>query len=109
MAATVSIYPESGDVIALVTACRVSVSDAEDTDITTYDTDALPREEAIPCRLVATKSGQDDLVSHEFVVSADGDHVWDNLIFPEDGTWTITLIDQRDDSTLDDLSVVVTA
>lgn len=109
MVASITIVPASGDVISPVSACRVSVEGAEDTDSATYDTDELPREESIPYRLVASKTGVDPLVSHEFVVSADGDHVWDNVIFPDDGSWTVDLVDQRDDSVAATLSVTVTA
>lgn len=107
--ATIDIVPASGDIVAVVTAAHVTVSEAEDTDSTTYDTDELPREESIPYRLVASLAGVDDLVSHEFVVSADGDHQWDNLIFPTDGAWTLDLVDQRDDSVAATLAVTVTA
>lgn len=107
--ATVTIVPED-DVIAKVTACRIAVEEADDTDSSTYDTNDIPREEAIPMRFVASHDDgdHDDLVSHAFVASADGDHVWDNVIFPVDGAWTVTLIDQRDDSTVDTLAVEVT-
>ena len=107
--ATITIVPASGAVVATVSACRISVSSADDTDSATYDEDAIPTEDPIPYRLVASKSGWDPLVSHEFTVSADGDHVWDNLIFPDDGTWSVALIDQRDDSTETSISVTVTA
>lgn len=106
--ASIAIVPASGSVVAVVTAARVTVSGADDTDSTTYDTNDLPREESIPYRLVASATGEQDLVSHEFVVSADGDHVWDNVVFPNDGSWTISLIDQRDDSVDATLAVTVT-
>lgn len=109
MAASISITPASGSVIAVVTAARITVSGAEDTDSTTYDTNDLPREESIPYRLVASATGEQDLVSHEFNVSADGNHTWDNVVFPDDGSWTIRLIDQRDDSIDATLAVTVTA
>lgn len=109
MAVAITITPASGDVIATVSACRVDVTGANDNDPTTYDVNAIPTEDPIPFRLVATLAGQDDLVSHEFNVSADGEHTWDNIIFPEDGTWSLKLVDQRDDSDAATLSVVVTA
>lgn len=109
MAIELAITPESGDVVAVVSACRIEVTGAEANDSSTYDEDTIPTEEAIPYRLVASLDGQDDLVSHEFVVSAAGKHQWDNLIFPVDGTWTVDLVDQRDDSVDATLSVEVTA
>ena len=107
MAIEIAITPASGSVVAVESACRIEVTGAQDTDSATYDEDALPTEESIPYRLVASKTGFDDLVSHEFVVSADGEHQWDNVIFPDDGSWTVDLIDQRDDSTAATLSVTV--
>ena len=107
--ATITIVPASGSVIATVSACRISVSEADDNDASTFDAEAIPSMDPIPYRLVASKSGLDPLVSHEFTVSADGDHVWDNVIFPDDGTWAVALVDQRDDSTETSINVTVTA
>jgi len=104
----IAITPASGDVIAVVSACRVDVTGANDNDPTTYDEDNVPTEDPIPFRLIASKTGIDNLVSHEFNVSADGEHTWDNVIFPDDGTWTLDLVDQRDDSVAATASVVVT-
>jgi hypothetical protein len=47
------------------------------------------------------------LKSHEFDVSHDGDHVWDNVIFPEDGEWTVYLRDAADDSDVESQAVTV--
>ncbi len=108
MSVAIAIVPASGSVVAKVSACRITVTGANDNDPTTFDEDAIPTEDPIPFRLVATKSGIDDLVSHEFNVSADGEHQWDNVIFPDDGTWSVKLVDQRDDSNAATLSVTVT-
>lgn len=109
MAAAIAITPASGSIIAVVTACRVNVTGADDNDAATYDTDNTPVEDPIPFRLIATKAGIDDLVSHEFTVSAGGAHVWDNIIFPDDGSWTVDLVDQRNDSVAATLAVTVSA
>lgn len=109
MAIEIAITPDSGDVVAKISACRINVTGASSNDSSTYDEDATPTEEAIPYRLIASLDDEDDLVSHEFVVSQDGKHQWDNLIFPVDGTWTLDLVDQRDDSVAATLAVEVTA
>lgn len=109
MAATLTITPASGSVISVLSACRVNVTGADDNDASTFDEDAIPTMDPILYRIVASKTGIDDLVSHEFTVSADGKHEWDNLIFPDDGTWTVDLVNQDDDSVDATLSVVVTA
>jgi archaellin len=105
--ASIAIVPASGSVTAVISACRVTVSDAEDTDITTYDADATPAETAFRYRLVASATGEQDLVSPEFTASADGNWIWDNVIFPAAGSWTIDLIDQEDDSVTATLAVTV--
>lgn len=108
MAASIAIVPASGSVVATVSACRVTVSGAEDNDPTTFNANNVPTEDPVVYRLVASKTGWDNLVSHEFTVSAQGRHVWDNVIFPDDGSWTIDLVDQGDNSVDATLSVTVT-
>lgn len=110
MAIEITATPPTGEVIATVSAVRFDITGANDNDPTTFDADNIPSMDPIPFRLVATISGdtQDPLVSHEFNVSADGEHTWDNVIFPEDGSWTVDLIDQRDDSTAATLALTVT-
>jgi hypothetical protein len=109
MAIEIAITPDTGDVIAKISACRIEVTGASSNDPTTFDDDFTPAEEAIPYRLIGSLTGEDNLVSHEFVVSQAGKHQWDNLIFPVDGDWTIDLVDQRDDSVAATLEVEVTA
>lgn len=105
--ASITIVPASGSVTAGLSVCRVSVAGAEDTDISTYSTENLPRESDFRYRLVASADGEQDLVSPEFTASADGDWVWNSVIFPAAGSWTIDLIDQSDDSTTATLAVTV--
>lgn len=109
MTVAIAITPASGSVVAVESACRVDVTGASSNDSATFDEDNTPSEDPIPYRLVASKSGWDDLVSHEFNVSSAGKHTWDNVIFPDDGTWSIALVDQRTDSNAATLSVTVTA
>jgi hypothetical protein len=108
MSIEITATPPTGEVIATVSAVRFDITGANDNDPTTFDEDNVPTEDPIPFRLVASKAGWDDLISHEFNVSADGEHTWDNVIFPDDGAWTVDLIDQRDDSTAATLAVTVT-
>lgn len=108
MAVAIAITPPSGEVIAVVSACRVDVTGANDNDPTTFVGTNIPSMDPIPFRLVASLAGTDNLISHEFNVSADGEHTWDNVIFPVDGAWSVDLIDQRDDSTAATLAVTVT-
>jgi hypothetical protein len=98
MTAALTIVPASGAVIAVESACRVAVTGAP-----SNDTDGSE----IRYRIRARKAGLDDLLSHEFSTSFDSKHEWDNLIFPDDGTWTVTLRDTGDDSQVATASVVV--
>lgn len=107
--ATLAIDPVSGSVIKITSACRITVSGADDTDFTTYNAAHSPVEHPIPMIIVASKAGQDSLTSVEFNVSQDGQFVWDNLIFPTSGVWTLDLIDTRDDSGVATLAVTVAA
>lgn len=108
MAIAITATPPTGEVIATVSAVRFDITGANDNDPTTFDSGNIPSMDPIPFRVIAEKSDWLDLISHEFNVSADGEHTWDNVIFPDDGTWSVKLIDQRDDSTAATLSLVVT-
>ena len=59
--------------------------------------------------VVASLAGQDDLRSVVFGPSSDGEFTWDNLIFPADGTWALTLYDAADDSSVASDTVAVDA
>jgi hypothetical protein len=107
MSATIAIVPASGSVISVVSACRITVSGASTNDPTTYDPADIPTEEAFTYRLVGSLAGQQDLVSVEFQVGSTGSWVWDNVIFPAAGVWTLDLVDQSDDGVTATLAVTV--
>lgn len=59
-------------------------------------------------RILATGPSGQVLRSHEFTVSTDGDHVWDNVAFDEAGSWTLDLVDTEDsDAVVDTDSLTV--
>lgn len=97
MAAALAITPASGSITATVNACRINVTGASpnmaDGTENRY-------------RIIASCTGVDDLVSHEFNVNG-GKHEWNNLIFPEAGSWTVDLVDLSDDSVAATLAVTV--
>ena len=84
MAASIEITPPSGSITARETVCRIDVDGA--------DANRPPNLTGGEFRyyLIATKSGSDSLKSHEFNVNG-GKHQWNNLIFEEAGSWTVTL------------------
>ena len=59
--------------------------------------------------LEASLAGEKSLVSERFVPSKDGHWLWQGVYFPVDGTWTVALKDDNDDSTIASASVVVQA
>lgn len=99
--ATITITPASGSITAAKTVCRIDVTAAPD--------NRAPNNTggAFEYKLVASQTGQDDLVSVIFNASADHGYTWNNLIFPAAGTWSLDLIDTSDDSVDGTLSVVV--
>lgn len=107
MSASIAIVPASGSVIHVKSACRITVSGASTNDAATYDAGHTPTEDALVYKLRARKSGSDDLVSPVFQVSATGHWVWDNVIFPSAGTWTVTLRKVPADTQAATASVVV--
>ena len=109
----IAIVPASGSIIAKESVCRITVSAAVSNDPATFNSGHSPSMDAKTYVLQAEHSGADNLVSHVFTPDAGegtaptGAHVWDNVIFPFHGAWTIKLIDQADDSTDATLAVTV--
>lgn len=92
MSAALAVTPASGAIHAKQDFVRIDVTGGDET---------------IRQRIKATKSGEDDLVSHEFQPSDDGTHSWFNIMFPAAGSWTLTLYKTADDSTLATAAVTV--
>lgn len=107
MAAAVTIYPASGSITAAMTVCRITASGADLNDASEYDEDATPSEPELRYYFQASKTGTDPLVSHVFAPSPAGAHEWNSVIFPVAGSWTLTLKDASDDSTVATTSVTV--
>lgn len=98
MAAALAITPASGSITATVSACRINVTGASP--------NAADGSEK-RYRIVASATGVDNLNSHEFNVNG-GKHEWNNLIFPEAGSWTVDLVDLTDsDNVVATLAVTV--
>lgn len=105
--ASITVTPASGSIMAAKTVVRVNVSGADVNDTSTYDSDDYPANPEMRYYLTFEKSGADTGRSYVFNVSADGDHVFNNYIFPAAGTWTVRLNDASDDSSVATASVVV--
>jgi len=97
MAAALAITPASGSITATVSVCRINVTGADPNKVDGSEN---------RYKIVASCTGVDDLVSHEFNVNG-GKHEWNNLIFPEAGSWTLDLVDLSDDSVAATAAVTV--
>jgi hypothetical protein len=100
--ATLTIAPVSGAITAKSTVCRITVAGAADNRAPddTGGTYAY-------YLLIDSPAGVDDGKSYAFNVSADGDHVFNNYVFPAAGSYTVRLRDSADDSDVATLSVTV--
>jgi hypothetical protein len=102
--ATVTCTPAAP--IAVVSACRIDVADADANDASNWDPDEYPSMPQLTYYLEATASGEDALRSHVFAPNG-GAHQWNNLIFPAAGSWTVALRDASDDSSVASVGVTV--
>lgn len=107
--ASVAIFPTSGNIVAVGTVCRVTVSGADTNDSSTYDPDEqYPASDPYSYYLLFdAPAGTDDKRSYVFNVSADGDHVFNNFIFDAAGSWTIRLRNAATDGDVATASVTV--
>jgi len=90
--AALAVTPASGSINARKDFVRVDVTSADPN---------------IRQRIKATLTGAETLVSHEFQPSSDGKHSWFNVMFPDDGSWTLTLYKTDGTVTVTTLAVVV--
>lgn len=107
MAASLAFVPASGSIISVGTAVRVEVTGADDNDASTYNSAHYPAEDPFSYVIRFRKSGVDDKLSYVFNVSADGTHTFNNFIFDDAGTWTVTLRNAATDAQVATASVVV--
>jgi hypothetical protein len=100
--ATLTITPASGSIIAKSTVCRIQVAGAAD-NRGPHDTGG----DFKYYLLIDAPVGTDDGKSYAFNVSADGDHVFNNYVFPAAGSYTVRLRDASNDSDIATLGVTV--
>jgi hypothetical protein len=107
MVASIAIFPTSGNITSVGTACRVSVSGADTNDASTFNADHHPAADPYSYFLRFRLAGVDDKRSYVFNVSADGTHTFNNFIFDAAGTWTVTLRNAATDAQVATASVTV--
>ena len=107
MAAAVVISPVSGSITHLTTACEVTCTGTDSNDSAAYDSTKYPSEPAIGYYFQAARTGSVTLKSNIFTTNSLKIAEWHDLIFPDAGTWTLTLRKSADDSIAATASVVV--
>jgi hypothetical protein len=105
--ASIAIVPASGDVVSVLSACRVEVTGADQNDDTAYDTTVYPQSPEMRYYLTFELASEVEGRSYVFGVNEDGDHTFNNYIFPEAGSWTVRLNDASDDSSVATAAVTV--
>jgi len=95
--------------IAVISACKVLVEEADQNTDTGYDTDNYPASPEIRYYLTFELGGDEIGRSYVFGTNDEGTHEFNNYVFPEDGSWTVRLNDAADDSSVATESVTVTA
>lgn len=113
MAASLSIVPSgqgNTPILAKTSACRISVTGADQNDVAGYDdppATIYPTMPEIQYYIHLDGPGTDDMRSHVFGVDENGGHTWDNVVFSQTGTWTIRLR-KTNDTDVASLAVPVT-
>lgn len=89
---------------------RIDVAGASNNDVADYDANAYPTRAEIRCYLAFLLDGtefEDHCRSYVFAVAQDGEHVFNNFIFPEAGSWSMELRRADDDSVLATQAITV--
>ena len=102
---TIAIKPAAP--VAVLSACRVDVTNAPVSDTGAYDVDLYPTSPEIRYYLSFEKAGADTGKSQVFSPAHDGSFTFNSYIFPEAGSWVVHLRKVSDDSSDSNLAVTV--
>jgi len=91
---------------AKIDAVRVDVAGASANDGAS-DTDNYPVQAELRAYLAFRLAGVELGRSYVFTVSADGEHQFNDYIFPEAGSWTMRLARASNDAVLKDQAITV--
>lgn len=106
MSAAVAAVPTTGT--AKSTVFRIDVTGAPANTTTGYTTTIYPTEPEVVYYLAFTATGADTKYSYRFSTNPyDGTHSFNNFMFDKAATWTVTLTDAADDSSVATTTVVV--
>jgi len=105
--ASISIVPASGSIASVGTFCRVEVTAATQNDNATYSTTTYPQSPEFRYYLTFEKGGDILGKSYVFGVNEDGEHTFNNYVFPSSGSWTVRLSNAATDGSVATASVTV--
>ncbi len=109
MSAAVALRYEDDDENPVATTTAVHIEATGLTVNETQDAEGISAEtppDPITYYISAEKSGTDSLVSVRFQGE---EFTWDNVIFPDDGSWTVHVRKDSDDSSVANVAVTVDA
>lgn len=109
MSASIACVPAAP--VATVSACRVTVTGADENTLTGYvgDGTQYPASPEMRYYLTFELGGEILGKSYVFGVNGAGDHEFNDYVFPTDGSWTVRLSNASDDSSVQTASVTVSA
>jgi hypothetical protein len=105
MAAAIACVPTSP--VSTSSACRITVTGADQNTSDAPNTSNYPVQDEMRYYLTFELGGEIMGKSYVFGVSDDGTHVFNNYVFPDNGSWTIRLNDASDDSSVQTQAVTV--
>ena len=103
----IELTPSVAEPRAAVDAVRIDVTGASNNDSADYDPEQYPSRAELRAYLAFVLDGEDKGKSYVFAVGQDGEHVFNNYIFPEAGEWTIELRRADDDTVLKSQAITV--
>jgi len=92
---------------AKVSACRITVTAADENDVSAFDVDAYPTSPENRYYLAFLLGGVERGRSYVFSTDSDGKHEFNSFIFEEDGSWTIKLANAATDAQVTTQAVTV--
>jgi len=105
MAIAITVTPSAGT--ATQTFHHVEATGLDDTDFSTYDANDVPTESVFTYYFQFSEGGLIKGRSHVFTPSSDGKAVWDSVIFPDAGTYTVSVHNASSGATLESVGVTV--
>jgi hypothetical protein len=105
MPAAIAVVPAAP--VAAKSFCRVTVTDATQNDDTAYDNALYPASPELRYYLTFELGGAIQGKSYVFAVNEDGDHVFNNYMFPTAGSWTVRLSNAATDGSVATQAVTV--